>query len=263
MHINIWVITTLLYALALIGLRFKPEKAFTLFLGGLAWMVHGIMLSTFLSTPLPFLNLWVVTSLLLWMALPMTYFLSRPLASTRKLMTPVATLTLLTLFAYPWLGQIPPWTHSNLSLIDTLHIIAALTATVILGVACLVAYVMRVRDEAIKHNPSLMLSKGSPPLEKIEHVFIGIVFIGFISLSTSIGLGFIHLENILVQKQAHKLFFTLIAWTIYLTMLIGHFKYGWRGKRLLFLSIIAFACLILGYMGSKFVLEWLTFGGLS
>jgi ABC-type uncharacterized transport system permease subunit len=46
-----------------------------------------------------------------------------------------------------------------------------------------------------------------------------------------------------------------MAWVIYGAMLIGRFKYGWRGEKAVIISLIAFVFLFLSYFGTKFVLE--------
>ncbi len=255
MHTEIWTIITAGYAFSLIGLRFWPNSSIPLFLIAFSWVIHTMGLSSFLLTPLPFLNFWAVCNLLLWMALPITYIVSRPLAASQRLLKPVVTMLLLATFAKPWLSQNPPWHLTSLSWLDKTHIVASLLAVVLLGVACMVAYVMRVRDELFKNNPALLLERETPPLDQIQRVFVCILALGFCALSVSISIGFLNLENILEQKQSHKLVFTFTSWLIYLTLLVGHSRYGWRGRRLLTGSIVAFICLIIGYLGSKAILE--------
>jgi ABC-type uncharacterized transport system permease subunit len=46
-----------------------------------------------------------------------------------------------------------------------------------------------------------------------------------------------------------------MAWLSYGAMLLGRIKYGWRGKKAVVISLIAFIFLVLSYFGTKFVLE--------
>ena len=39
------------------------------------------------------------------------------------------------------------------------------------------------------------------------------------------------------------------------TLLVGHHALGWRGSTAIRWTLIAFALLVLGYFGSKFVIE--------
>lgn len=257
MQAELFTFITIGYALFLIAVRTKPEGIIMPLIGAASWLLHGYGLLCFLWASPPFLNLWVVLNLLFWIMLPAAYLVSIPLMASKRLLSPIAACILLVVFSYPWMASIPPWHLVTLHTIDAIHIVSGLVATAFLGIACLIAHVIYVRDDVIKHNPRLLLKHQSPPLQKLEHAFVAIIAIGFMALSTSIAIGFINLDNILEQKQSHKLVFSFVAWLIYATILIGQSRYGWRGKRLLRLSILAFFCLIVGYFGSKFVLEWL------
>jgi ABC-type uncharacterized transport system permease subunit len=54
-----------------------------------------------------------------------------------------------------------------------------------------------------------------------------------------------------------------MAWITYGTMLLGRMNYGWRGKKAIVISLIAFIILLLSYFGTKFVLEILLSNNLS
>jgi ABC-type uncharacterized transport system permease subunit len=53
----------------------------------------------------------------------------------------------------------------------------------------------------------------------------------------------------------HKLIFSICAWLIYAILLLGRILFGWRGKKAIKFSLIAFIFLFLAYFGSKFVVE--------
>ena len=56
-------------------------------------------------------------------------------------------------------------------------------------------------------------------------------------------------------EQAAKAILTLVAWCIYLVLLWGHYRHGWRGRRLITLSLLGSTLLALAYFGSRFVNE--------
>ena len=47
----------------------------------------------------------------------------------------------------------------------------------------------------------------------------------------------------------------MVAWLIIAVLLAGHFLWGWRGQKASNLTIGAFVSLLLGYFGSKLVIE--------
>jgi ABC-type uncharacterized transport system permease subunit len=53
----------------------------------------------------------------------------------------------------------------------------------------------------------------------------------------------------------HKIVFTLVSWAIFGALLTGRRLWGWRGRTALRLTLGGFALLLLGYVGSHFVLE--------
>jgi ABC-type uncharacterized transport system permease subunit len=53
----------------------------------------------------------------------------------------------------------------------------------------------------------------------------------------------------------HKTIFSLMAWLVFAVLLWGRHFSGWRGKLALRYTLSGFALLVLGYMGSRFVLE--------
>ena len=53
----------------------------------------------------------------------------------------------------------------------------------------------------------------------------------------------------------HKTIFTTLAWLSYALVLFGRVQFGWRGKKSIIISLLAFAFLILAYLGTKFVVE--------
>ena len=57
------------------------------------------------------------------------------------------------------------------------------------------------------------------------------------------------------QQLAHKTILSIIAWIVFLILLIGHWKLGWRGRTAIRGTLIGFVFLMLAYFGSKFVLE--------
>ena len=49
--------------------------------------------------------------------------------------------------------------------------------------------------------------------------------------------GFVFLENMFAQGQAHKTILSILAWLVFSIELFGHFKFGWRGKPIIFATI--------------------------
>jgi ABC-type uncharacterized transport system permease subunit len=53
----------------------------------------------------------------------------------------------------------------------------------------------------------------------------------------------------------HKTVFAILSWLIFGGLLVGRWRYGWRGRKALRWTLAGFVALLLAYVGSRFVLE--------
>jgi len=99
----------------------------------------------------------------------------------------------------------------------------------------------------------------------MEDILFKIYWFGFILLSITLFSGILFTNEIFGTSIVwnHKTIFSLMAWITYGAMLLGRMKYGWRGKKAVVISLIAFMFLLLSYFGTKFVLEILLNNNLS
>jgi ABC-type uncharacterized transport system permease subunit len=94
-----------------------------------------------------------------------------------------------------------------------------------------------------------------PPFQAMEELLFDMLIAGFILLTLALGFGFLTIDNFFAQHLAHKTAFSIISWFIYGALLLGRYKFGWRGQKAIRFTIIGFFLLALGFIGSKFVLQ--------
>ena len=94
-----------------------------------------------------------------------------------------------------------------------------------------------------------------PSFQAMETSLFDMLIAGFALLTVALGFGFFTIENFFGQHLAHKTTFSIVSWFIYGSLLIGHYKFGWRGQKAIRFTIMGFFLLALGFIGSKFVLE--------
>ncbi|MGL1959001.1 MAG: cytochrome c biogenesis protein CcsA [Colwellia sp.] len=150
--------------------------------------------------------------------------------------------------------EIFPLASEKLLLVS--HITLALIAYCILMIATLYAFQVAYINFKLKHK-NLTAVAHLPPLMQVEHQLFTILALGTFFLFTSELTGLIFLENFFTKEAAHKTVLSLMALVIYNIILWGHFKQGWRGHRVLMLTISASTLLTLSYFGSRFVKEFL------
>lgn len=137
------------------------------------------------------------------------------------------------------------------------HFLISLFAYTVLTMAAFQAILMWKQERHIRNKDPIGLIRILPPLEIMEIVLFRLIGLGFTLLSISIGSGFIVLENMLEQHVVHHTVLASASWVVYGTLLIGHYALGWRGRTAMRWTLTAFLFLMLGYFGSKFVLEFI------
>ena len=56
-------------------------------------------------------------------------------------------------------------------------------------------------------------------------------------------------------KWDHKTVFSLLAWLVFATLLLGRSRFGWRGRTAVRVLYVGSLLLLMAYVGSRFVLE--------
>jgi len=136
------------------------------------------------------------------------------------------------------------------------HISLALIAYCILIIATLYAFQVAYINLKLKKK-NLTAVVHLPPLMQVEKQLFTILTIGTLTLLASELIGLFFLDGFFAKENIHKTVLSLIALFIYTVILLGHFKQGWRGHKVLVLTITASAILTLAYFGSRFVQEFL------
>ncbi|MGL4984790.1 MAG: cytochrome C assembly family protein [Plesiomonas sp.] len=134
------------------------------------------------------------------------------------------------------------------------HITLALFAYATLMIATLYAIQLAWLDHRLKHK-KLPVSPMFPPLMTIERQLFQITLVGEVLLTLTLVTGWFFIHDMFAQGQSHKAVLSLFAWLVYGTLLWGHFKQGWRGRRVVYASMIGAFLLTLAYFGSRFVQE--------
>ena len=137
-----------------------------------------------------------------------------------------------------------------------LHISLSMLAYALLSVASLYALSLWVHIKRIK-NSDFQSGGGLISLIEEEKKLVQLISLGWLILSTSLISGVIFVENFVQQHLGHKVVFSLLAWFIYGLLILGRISKGWRGEKLISLTIMGMALLAMGYLGSKIVLLWI------
>ena len=89
----------------------------------------------------------------------------------------------------------------------------------------------------------------------METLLFELIWVGLALLTLAIGSGIIYLDDIFAQHLVHKSTLSIAAWLIFAMLLWGRHQWGWRSQTAVRWTLGGFATLMLGYFGSKLVLE--------
>ena len=131
------------------------------------------------------------------------------------------------------------------------HIVLALIGYATLVISTLYALQVAFVNHQLKSK--VIMHSDMPPLMTLERKFFHITQVGYFLLTLTLITGAIYIDNIFDRHNIHKVIFSLIAWGVYSTLLWGHYLKGWRGTRVVWLSVIATAILTLAYFGSRLI----------
>ena len=136
-----------------------------------------------------------------------------------------------------------------------LHAWLALLSYATLAIASLLAIFLWGQERALRRREFHLWLRALPPLTELEDLLFRTITVGFILLTATLLTGVLFVENFLVQKLTHKTVLSVLSWLVFGGLLMGRWRYGWRGAKAVHWTLTAMALLLLAFFGSKFVYE--------
>ncbi len=136
-----------------------------------------------------------------------------------------------------------------------LHAWLALLAYATLAIAALLATMLWLQERALRRREFHAWLRALPPLTQLETVLFRTIAVGFLLLTLTLLTGVLFVEDFLSQHLVHKTVLSVLSWLVFGGLLLGRWRYGWRGVRAVHWTLTAMALLLLSFFGSKFVLE--------
>jgi ABC-type uncharacterized transport system permease subunit len=218
---------------------------------GMACHFSTLALTTLTETGLDF-GLYNMLSIIMWTIclLLMVGCLNRPLDHLGMIVLPLCCIAII-------LKYLNPETHhiTNSSTKLEIHVMLSMLAYGIISLAAVQAILFAIQDHQLHNKHRVGLIRALPSLYNMESLLFKLIMLGFVTLTFSLASGFAFLENMFSQHVAHKTILSLITWAGFGILLFGHHRYGWRGKTATRITLLGAIILMLGYLGSKIVME--------
>src|SRR6478735_11576188 len=136
-----------------------------------------------------------------------------------------------------------------------LHAWCALLAYATLAIAAILALMLWAQERAMRRREFHGWLRALPPLTELETLLFRTIAVGFALLTATLLTGVLFVENLLAQHLVHKTVLSALSWLLFGGLLLGRWRYGWRGTVAVRWTLSAMALLILAFFGSKFALE--------
>ena len=221
-----------------------------------AWGLHtwSLYRHTFLADGLN-LEFFNVMSLILWLVAGLlgASTLHRRLEPLAVALLPLAAVAVLLAAFAPARTQPVPLTQPGIQV----HILVSLLAYSVLTFSALQALLLAVQDQHLHNHRPGGFVRTLPPLQEMEQFLFQLITAGVVLLTLSLATGFLYVDDLFAQHLVHKTVLSIAAWLVFSTLLWGRWRFGWRGRKAIRLTMVGFAVLLLAYLGTKFVLEFL------
>ena len=136
-----------------------------------------------------------------------------------------------------------------------LHAWSALLAYATLAVAALLAIMLWLQERALRRRDFHTWLRVLPPLTELETLLFRTIAVGFILLTATLLTGVLFVDDLFAQHLVHKTVLSVLSWLAFGALLLGRWRYGWRGAVAVRWTLAAMVLLVLAFFGSKFVLE--------
>jgi ABC-type uncharacterized transport system permease subunit len=208
------------------------------------WLVQS-------SPDLSLLSLLSLCALVIVLMLCFSVFSRNSLYEASLVVLPL-TLVILVL---EWRLPAESLTVMHASIGVSVHILSSVVAFGLLSIAGVYALFVAVIDHFLRHHHLNSLVRALPALETLEQVLFKLIGLGFVLLTISLISGMTFVDDLFGQHLVHKTVLSIMAWMVFGLLLWGRWRYGWRGRYAVRLTLAGIFLLLMAYFGSKLVLE--------
>jgi ABC-type uncharacterized transport system permease subunit len=219
----------------------------------LAWLLHAVMLAEGLLGEPPRFGFAPAISITVWLMLTVYAIESRlfPQLQAHGALAALGCVAVVLALIFPGTTY-----HAIASPWLPLHWALGLASYGLFAAAVVHGWLM-TRSERLMRSATPI--EATVPLMTLERLTFRFVEAGFVLLSATLLVGWFFAETLygprLTGLWNHKTIFSVLSWLVFAGLLIGRARLGWRGRKAVRVLYLGSGLLLLGYAGSRFVLE--------
>ncbi|APZ43890.1 cytochrome C assembly family protein [Acidihalobacter ferrooxydans] len=215
-----------------------------------ALILHGIALYTNIVTPHGLsLGITHAFSLVGWIVALMVLIAlhSRPVEGLGLILLPFAALTIAAELVFPGQSILP---HSG-GIVLAIHVFISLLASSLFVIAALQAALLWYQDHRLRtHRPGGWL-RALPPLQHTESILFQTIALGFILLTVGLITGMVFINQFFTMASPQRTLLFIASWVIFALLLLGRWRFGWRGRTAIRWTLTGFAILLIAYLSAE------------
>jgi ABC-type uncharacterized transport system permease subunit len=215
------------------------------------WVLHALALVALLGVEPARFGFATTLSVTAWLVFSVYSIETRlyPQLGARWTLAGLGVPAVLLALVFP--GSTYPALHSSWL---PLHWALGIASYGLLGVAVAHAWMMQRTEQQIRQGRTV--GNGLPllALERLTFRFVGAAFV-LLTLTLLAGWYFSLTLPGHGWAWTHKTVFTVLSWLVLAVLLLGRRLWGWRGRLAARMLYAGAGLLLLGYVGSRFVLE--------
>lgn len=218
-----------------------------------AWLLHGLTLAGGLLGEPPRFGFAPALSMTVWLVLTVYAIESRlfPQLQAHWALAGLGTAAVVLSIVFPGASY-----HMVASPWLPVHWALGIASYGLFAAAVVHGWLMTRAERAIRLAAP---DDAGVPLMTLERLTFRFVEAGFVLLSATLLVGWLFAEQLYgtggIWKWNHKTIFSVLAWLVFAGLLIGRARLGWRGLAAVRVLYLGSGLLLLGYAGSRFVLE--------
>lgn len=135
---------------------------------------------------------------------------------------------------------------------EFIHIFLSTLVLIVLCSAAFQALLLASQEWILKHKQAIGFIQYFPPLEVMEAYLFILISIGIVLLTLVLTTSLILFYPVSEQGLWQKTFLSLLAWGVFLMLLIGRNYFGWRGKIAISWTLIGASLIGIVYLGAIF-----------
>jgi ABC-type uncharacterized transport system permease subunit len=116
---------------------------------------------------------------------------------------------------------------------------------------------LSIQERQLRHKQPGGFMRTLPPMQTMEQLMFQLITLGFALLTLTVISGIFFSEAVFGKPLmfTHHIVLSIFAWLAFAILLVGRWRFGWRGRNAIRWTVSGFTLLALAYFGSKFVLE--------